>query len=163
MVFAKQSLNHRLSLNLMSLNRDCTVLNQVVNRQAHSTNGDDEQAGCSTWNFITISLLSRMFWHFLTLGGWKINEPQHYDIAETNINKYVGSHSIYIRTVRTQLLFNLGTFDSFLAGLDRNRVYCACCSAKMAQKPVYYSREELTVLIYIVQAAQPSCEPAKFL
>ena len=38
-------------------------------------------------------------------------------------------------------------FDSFLAGLDRNRVYCACCSAQTAQaieqfKPVQQSRQQ---------------------
>ena len=31
-------------------------------------------------------------------------------------------HSIYIRTVSSKLLFSFGSFDSFLAGLGRNRV-----------------------------------------
>ena len=34
-------------------------------------------------------------------------------------------HSIYIRTVGFQLIFNFGTFNSFLAGLGRNQVYGA--------------------------------------
>ena len=43
---------------------------------------------------------------------------------------------IYIRTVSSQLLITFGTFDSFPAGLGRNRVYCACCIAQMDHKPV---------------------------
>ena len=38
-----------------------------------------------------------------------------------------------------QLLFSFGTFDSFLAGLDRNWVYGVCCSAQMAHKSVQTS------------------------
>ena len=34
-------------------------------------------------------------------------------------------HSIYIWTVRPELVFSFGTFDSFLSGLDRNRVHVA--------------------------------------
>ena len=39
-------------------------------------------------------------------------------------------------TVRLYTLFCFCTFDSFLAGLGRNRVYGVCCSAQAAHKPV---------------------------
>ena len=45
-------------------------------------------------------------------------------------------------TVRTQLPFSFGTSDSFLPGLGRNRVYDACCSAKLAYKSVQQSRQQ---------------------
>ena len=49
-------------------------------------------------------------------------------------------HSISTKTVKHKLLFSLGTFDSFLAALDRiDRVYRACYSAQMAHKPVLTS------------------------
>ena len=34
---------------------------------------------------------------------------------------------------------SFGTFDSFLAGLGKNQVYDACCSAQMAYKTVHTS------------------------
>ena len=37
-------------------------------------------------------------------------------------------HSIYIRTASSVATLYFGTFDSFLAGLDRNRVYIAAHS-----------------------------------
>ena len=47
---------------------------------------------------------------------------------------------IYIRTVNPYLLFIVvGTFDSFLAGLGRNRMYGACCLSKAGQQ----SRQEV--------------------
>jgi hypothetical protein len=41
-----------------------------------------------------------------------------------------------ITTVSSKLLFSLGTFDSFLDGLDRNQVHGAYFSSKMVYKPV---------------------------
>ena len=42
-----------------------------------------------------------------------------------------------IGTISSLLLFCLGTFDSFLSGLGRNWVYCACCcSAQIGSKLV---------------------------
>ena len=52
-------------------------------------------------------------------------------------------HSIFIKTVRHKLLFSFGTFDSFLAGLGRNRVYRACCSAQTVHKPVQQTRQQV--------------------
>ena len=58
---------------------------------------------------------------------------------------------IYIRIVRSIatrvniVLFKFVTFNSFLAGLDRNRIYGPCCSAQMAQQPLqYYKRKLIT-------------------
>ena len=52
-------------------------------------------------------------------------------------------HSIDIRTVK---LFSFGKFDSFLAGLCRNQVYCACFSTQTSKKtqfnPVWQSRKQ---------------------
>ena len=42
---------------------------------------------------------------------------------------------IYIRTVSSYLLYSFGTFNSFLTGVGRNRVYVACCSAQAVHKP----------------------------
>ena len=45
------------------------------------------------------------------------------------------NEKIYTRTVKPKLHFIVvGTFDSFLAGLGRNRMYSACCSARKAVK-----------------------------
>ena len=65
------------------------------------------------------------------------------------------------QTVRTQLLFSFGTSDSFLAGLGRNRVYGACCSAQPAYKSVQQSRQPglrayLNISIYCLVGAQLS-------
>ena len=54
--------------------------------------------------------------------------------------QYIILNSQYIdQTIRSQLIFNYGTFDSFLLGLCSNGVYSACCSAKMAHKLVHQS------------------------
>ena len=46
-------------------------------------------------------------------------------------------HTVYISmAIRPQLLFSFGALDSFLAGLDRNVMYGACCSAHLSYKPV---------------------------
>ena len=47
--------------------------------------------------------------------------------------------TVYIRTVR---LFKLCTFDSLLAGLGRNIVYSACCSALTSHKLVEQNRQQ---------------------
>ena len=52
-------------------------------------------------------------------------------------------HSIYNRTVCSQLHFSFSTFNSFLAGLGRNEVYVACCFSQtdnLNQLGKHYSR-----------------------
>ena len=44
--------------------------------------------------------------------------------------------SIYVRTVRSQILFNIGTVNSFLASMDKNQVYAAHYSARTTHEPV---------------------------
>ena len=87
----------------------------------------------------------------LRVSKWLFGEPLNSDRLPPK--GQATAHSIYIRTVSSQLFFIFGTFNSFLAGLGRNQVHGACCSVQMAHKPVFQtdnSRLELTVLIYTV-------------
>ena len=64
--------------------------------------------------------------------------------------------------VGPKLLFRFGTFNSFLADLDRNRVYDACCSAQTAHKPVQQSRQQALISYcpntYTVQMTNVPCQ-----
>ena len=50
---------------------------------------------------------------------------------------------IYQDSKLQALPFSFGTFDSFLSGIGRNRVYSACCSASTTLKPVSTSLAKL--------------------
>ena len=64
MVFEKKSLNHRLSLNLMSLNRDCTVFPKVVKERLETA----EKLDFSFFNFGSVANASLI----ATFGGARI-------------------------------------------------------------------------------------------
>ena len=59
-----------------------------------------------------------------------------YLLMSCNVMQQAHLHSIYILTLSS---LAVGTFDSFLAVLGRNRVYGAYCSFQMTHKLVYIS------------------------
>ena len=71
--------------------------------------------------------------HFVGKKVHKINEKS-LKKRQIELKNVAPVLSTYIRAVRPQLLFSLGTFDSFLAGLDRNWVESAL--PIQAHKPV---------------------------
>ena len=59
-------------------------------------------------------------------------------------NSKANRHIIYIRTVNSKLLFNIGIFDSFLAGLVWAEIECMLLCPKRPKnqfKPVLQSRQ----------------------
>ena len=65
-------------------------------------------------------------------------QPEYFSIIDAHSTANSCKHSIYIRTVSSELLLCSCAFVSFLAGLvlGRNQVYCAYCSAQIAHKLV---------------------------
>ena len=58
----------------------------------------------------------------------------------TDLYRFI--HSIYIKTVSSKLFFKVGIFDSFLAGVGRNRVYVPINQFSKAYCPNIYIRSD---------------------
>ena len=69
--------------------------------------------------------------------------------------------SIYVRTVSSQILFTIGTVNSFLAGIDRNQVYVACYFARTTHESEKQAKstKSSTVLIYTLVGRLLQNEP----